>query len=232
MAFFQDNRPSREPFLNAPPLVLWLIGLLILAHALRVALPDGWPDRILENYALIPADFAAATAHGLSGRQAFDLLVTLFSYIFLHGDYAHVGINCLWLLVFGPIVMRRLGAVRFLGFFLFCGVAAAAVHLAAYWGSAMAVVGASGGISGLMGGGMRIVYGRLSGNGAQLAPIFSRSILAFSTVWVIINIISGVLRLGVSDDLTLIAWVAHLGGFFTGLLMIGVFDPHVSEHRT
>ena len=225
MAFFQDNRPSREPFLNAPPTVLWLIGLLLGAHVLRVALPDDWPDRIIDDYALIPAKFAAAAAQGFFGGHAFEPLVSLLSYMFLHGDFAHVGINSLWLLVFGPIVVRRLGPARFMAFFLFCGVAAAAVHLAAYWGSAMAVIGASGAISGLMAGGMRIVYGRLSGQGVDLAPIFSKSILAFSAVWIIVNIISGVLRLGVSDDLTLIAWVAHLGGFFTGLVMIGAFDP-------
>ena len=97
----------------------------------------------------------------------------------------------------------------------------------------MAVVGASGGISGLMAGGMRIVYGRLYGEADGLAPILSKSILAFSAVWVIVNIISGVLRLGVTDDLTLIAWVAHLGGYFAGLIMIGAFDrPIVGQRRS
>ena len=230
MAFFQDNRRSREPFLNAPPTVLWLIGLLLATHVLRVFLPDGWPDIIVEKYALIPARFAEATAQGLHG-QIFDLSTTFISYMFLHGDFAHVGINSLWLLVFGPIVARRLGAARFILFFLFCGVAAAVVHLAVYWGSPMAVVGASGGISGLMGGGMRIVYGRLYGDANGLAPILSKSILAFSAVWIIVNIISGILRLGVTDDLTLIAWVAHLGGFFAGLIMIGPFDPHALGQR-
>jgi membrane associated rhomboid family serine protease len=222
MAFLQDNRPSREPFLNAPRTVLWLIGLLLATHTLRVFLPDGWPDAIIENYALIPARFAAAAAQG--GLQGLaGLGITLVSYMLLHGDAAHVGLNSLWLLVFGPIVVRRLGALRFILFFVFCGIAAAVVHLSVYWGSPMAVVGASGGISGLMAGGMRILYGRFYGDNI-LVPIFSRPILAFSAVWVIVNIISGVLRLGVTDDLTLIAWVAHLGGFFAGLLMIGAFD--------
>jgi membrane associated rhomboid family serine protease len=222
MAFLQDNRPSREPFLNAPPTVLWLIGLLLATHVLRVLLPDGWPNAIIENYALIPARFADAAAQ--STRQGLlGLATTLVSYMLLHGDIAHVGLNSLWLLVFGPIVVRRLGPVRFLLFFVFCGIAAAVVHLSVYWGSPMAVVGASGGISGLMAGGMRILYGRFYGDNG-LAPIFSRPILAFSAVWVIVNMISGVLRLGVTDDLTLIAWVAHLGGFFAGLVMIGTFD--------
>lgn len=224
MAFFQDNRPSREPFLNAPATVLWLIGILIAAHAIRVALPGNWPDDLIENYALIPARYAAALAQGFPPTGMLGLAVPFIGYMFLHGDFVHVGINSLWLLVFGPIVVRRLGTVRFLAFFLFCGVAAALVHLAVYWGSMMAVVGASGGVSGLMAAGMRILYGRMFGRADGLAPIFSRPILGFSAVWIIANVVSGVLRIGVTDDLTLIAWVAHLGGYFAGLTAIGAFD--------
>lgn len=224
MAFVQDDRPARAPFLNAPPIVLWLIGLLLATHTVRVLLPGNLPDAILENYAFIPARFADAMAQGVSPGGLAGLGVCFISYIFLHGDFTHVGINSLWLLVFGPIVARRLGAARFVLFFLLCGVAAAAVHLAVYWGSAMAVVGASGGVSGLMAAGMRILYGRMFGDAKGLAPIFSKPILAFSAVWMVANIIGGVLRLGVTDDLTLIAWVAHLGGYFAGLVMIAVFD--------
>jgi membrane associated rhomboid family serine protease len=231
MAFLQDDRPSREPLLNAPPTVLWLIALLVGAHALRVFLPGILPDEILENYAFIPARYAAVVAQGFPGGEVFHLTLTFVSYMFLHGDFMHVGLNSLWLLVFGPLVTRRLGTLRFLAFFLFCGIAAAFVHLVIYWGSVMAVVGASGGVSGLMAAGMRIVYGRLNGNANGLAPIFSRPIVAFSAVWMVVNIVSGVLRLGVTDDLTLIAWVAHLGGYFAGLVMIGMFGRHALERH-
>jgi membrane associated rhomboid family serine protease len=228
MGFVQDDRPARAPLLNAPSSVLWLIGLLLATHVLRVLLPGSLPDEIIENYAFIPARFSAAVAQGLAPSGFINLAVSFVSYIFLHGDFTHVGINSLWLLVFGPIVARRLGSLGFLLFFLFCGIAAALVHLAVYWGSTMAVVGASGGVSGLMAAGMRIVYGRMFGDARGLAPVFSKPILAFSAVWVVANIVGGVLRLGVTDDLTLIAWVAHLGGYFAGLTMIAVFERHVS----
>jgi membrane associated rhomboid family serine protease len=145
----------------------------------------------------------------------------LITYQFLHADLTHVGFNSLWLLVFGPIVARRLGPLKFLFFFIICGIAAALLHLVVYWGSAMEVVGASGAVSGLMGAAMRILYGRIQGGGDGLAPILSRPILGFSLVWVCINVVSGILRIGVSDDISLIAWVAHLGGFFAGLILIG-----------
>jgi len=224
MAFFQNSRPSREPFLNAPPIVLWLIGLLLATHALRVFLPADWAENILLTYALTPARYAAAVAQGIPPSGLFGLIAPFVSYLFLHADFVHVGINSLWLLVFGPVVARQLGVLKFLLFFVFCGIVAALVHIAVYWGSPMAVVGASGAISGLMGAGMRILYGRLYGHGAGLAPILSRPILLFSLVWVIANIVSGLLRIGVIDDVALVAWVAHLGGYFAGLSAIGPFD--------
>ena len=229
MAFLQDNRPPREPLLNAPPTVLWLIALLLATHALRVFLPGSLPDDILIEYSLTPARYAAALAQTTRSDGAFGLLVPLISYMFLHGDFTHVGINSLWLLVFGPIVVRWLGTLRFLLFFLLCGVVAALVHLTVYWGSPMQVVGASGAVSGLMAAGMRILYGRLYGGAGELAPIFSKPILGFSAVWIIANVVTGILRIGVSDDLTLIAWVAHLGGFFAGLVLIGPFRRRDGE---
>jgi membrane associated rhomboid family serine protease len=223
MAFFQENRGAREPFLNAPSAVLWLIALLLATHTARIFLPGNLPDDILERYAFIPARYAMAAHQGVGSQGFLDLVVPFISYMLLHGDFTHVGLNSLWLLVFGPIVARRLGALRFVIFFVICGIAAALVHLAVYWGSPMAVVGASGGVSGLMGAGMRILYGRMYGGPLGLAPVTSRPIVAFSAVWMLANVISGVLRIGVSDDLTLIAWVAHLGGYFAGLFLIGAF---------
>ena len=224
MAFFQDHPRSRQPFLNAPATVLWLIAAMLAAHVLRVMLPGSGPDDVIRDYALIPARYAEALSQGLPPEGVLGLVIPFVTYMFLHGDFTHVGINSLWLLVFGPIVVRRLGTKRFLMFFLFCGVIAALVHVLVYWGSTAAVVGASGAVSGLMGGGMRVVYGRLSPDPNGLAPVLSRPIIGFSLVWVAVNIVTGLLRVGISDDLTLVAWVAHLGGYFAGLLTIGAFD--------
>jgi membrane associated rhomboid family serine protease len=221
MAFLQDTRPSPEPFLIAPASVLWLIGALLAAHVIRVLLPGEWPDLILNAYAFIPARYAGLPqfAHDSLLQQAAPFV----THIFLHANFVHVGLNCVWLLAFGPLVARRLGTIRFLLFFLFCGVAGALTQLAVYWGSVDAVVGASGAIAGLMAAAMRMVYGRFYQ--LRLAPLFSQQILMFSLVWTGVNIVTGVIGLGVTDAFMLVAWVVHLGGYFAGLLAVGWFDP-------
>jgi membrane associated rhomboid family serine protease len=198
--------------------------LLLLCHIIRIALPGDMAEAILEQYAFVPARYALAVSHGIVAADLPALIVPLLTYMLLHADFTHVGVNSLWLLVFGPVVARRLKAARFVVFVMYCGVAAALLHLAVYWGSPVAVIGASGGISGLMGAGMRILYGHLYDRDDALAPITSRPILMFSLVWVAVNVVSGVLRIGVTGDVALVAWVAHLGGYFAGLFAIGLFE--------
>jgi len=97
--------------------VLGLIAVLAAAHGLRMALPPAQSADLVNAYAFIPARL-------LFPGSFWDKAVPFVSYMAIHGDWAHVGINCLWLLAFGPIVARRFGAPLFLLFFLVCGVIA------------------------------------------------------------------------------------------------------------
>lgn len=221
MAFFQSTRPSKEPFLNAPSSVLWLIGLILATHALRAVLSDPLADNIVVDFAFIPA-------------RPSDLL-TYVSYLFLHGSYLHAAINSLWLLAFGPPVAWRLGTARFLLFYFLCGIAAALAHLISDWGSMVPVVGASGAVSGLMGGAIRILYAGgptyPEGQVPPLAPIYSRPVLFFASIWIGVNIVAGVTGLGLTEEGQLIAWVAHMGGFLAGLFGIALMDPQGRRPR-
>jgi membrane associated rhomboid family serine protease len=227
MAFLQPHAP-RQPIFNIPGVIVWLIAGLAAAHVARVSLitPEqsaAW----VEQYAFIPARYSPAflaAAHidpGAWWSQALPFV----TYMGLHNDYTHLAVNSLGLLAFGPVVARRFGAFLFLLYFIICGVAGAVSCLAVDWGSPVAVIGASGAISGVMAAAFRLLptMSPVPGEPALL-PLFSRQFLLFSLVWVGINVITGVTGIGVGGQTALIAWQAHLGGFFVGMLLAGPFD--------
>lgn len=219
MAFLQSG-PARQPVLRAPAVVLWLIALLAGAHAVRMALSPAASADLIVTYAFIPARYALAGSF-------WDQAIPFVSYMALHGDWAHLIINCLWLLAFGPIVARRFGTPLFLLFFLLCGLAAALTHLALNWGGLDPVVGASGAISGLMAAGLRLLPGMFpwaTPGESRMAPLLSRPILTFSASWVVLNIVVGLVGGGFLGSEGAIAWQAHLGGYLAGLLLSGPFD--------
>jgi membrane associated rhomboid family serine protease len=224
MGFVQE---PRQPFLRAPSSAVWLIALLVAAHMGRVLAPAQLSDNILVNYAFIPARYSHAylAAHGLNPGSIFEQALPFVSYMLLHAGLAHLAINCVWLLAFGAVVARRIDALLFFLFFVLCGIAGAAVHLAFNWGSAAPVIGASGAISGLMAMGFRIVGGSrpVDGGPLELAPILSSRILIWSAVWIGVNILAGVTGLGNGAEPHLVAWQVHLGGYAAGLLLAGPF---------
>jgi membrane associated rhomboid family serine protease len=223
MAFLQSGQ-GREPFLKAPASVLALIGALVAAHAARGLMTAAASEHAISEYALIPLRYSP---HVHDPGSLIDRAVPFVSYMFIHGDWTHLAINCLWLLAFGSVVGRRFGAVLFLIFFILCGVAAGAIYLALAWGSPSAVIGASGAISGLMAAGIRMM-GPANVNAGplrrSLLPILSPNVLAFSGLWVVTNLILGFSGVGLAGEVQAIAWQAHLGGYFVGLFLAGPFD--------
>jgi membrane associated rhomboid family serine protease len=232
MAFLQPQ-PSdpwtRQPVFRVPSVVVGLIAALAAAHGMRVLAPPAISTALIQEYAFIPARYSPAF---LAARDAdpggwLARAVPFVSYMGLHNDLTHLAINSLWLLAFGPIVARRFGAALFLLFFVICGVTGAATHLLFNWGSQVPVIGASGAISGLMAAGLRLLPSQAPWahpGEEKLAPIFSRQIVMFTVIWLLINLVFGVTGLGMGGETGLIAWQAHMGGYFAGLVLTGAFD--------
>jgi membrane associated rhomboid family serine protease len=219
MAFLQ-SAPPREPFLHAPASVLWLIAALVLAHVARILMPAALSDEILMQYAFVPERYT----DGLAAGGAFSLAAPFVSYMFLHANFVHLTVNCIWLLAFGPIVARRYGTGLFLLFFVICGVVGAVTYLAFNWGSPLGVIGASGAISGLMAAGIRMYPWPGLPQDRSMAPILSSPVLLFSGFWFGANLLAGLTGFGAVGELQQIAWQAHLGGYLTGLFLAGGFD--------
>jgi len=228
MAFLQPL-PPRQPIFRVPAVVAGLIALLAAAHLARVLAPAQQSAEWIARYAFIPARYSGAylAANNIDPGNWWDRAVPFVSYMGLHNDLLHLSINSLWLLAFAPVVARRFGGLLFLLFFLVCGVAGAATHLALNWGSPNPVIGASGAISGLMAAGLRLLPSLRpgpQGQGAILVPLLSRQFLLFALVWIGMNVIVGITGLGLGGETALIAWQAHLGGFIAGMLLVGPFD--------
>lgn len=230
MAFFVESKPAREPFLRAPSSVLGLIAVLVMAHVARVMAPAAVSDRVLNDYALNPARYSAQflAAHHADPGSLLDRIVPFFGHMLLHADTTHIAVNSLWLLAFGPVVARRFGGPAFILFFTLCGLAGGAFYVAFNWGQDASVIGASGGISGLMGGAIRMMRLRqpyLNAATLPLLPIFSSQVLGFTAVWLGVNLVTGVIGLGMTAQYQAIAWQDHMGGYLAGLVLAGLFEP-------
>ncbi|MDD5557161.1 MAG: rhomboid family intramembrane serine protease [bacterium] len=166
----------------------------------------------------VPAALRAVPVRGPAGALRW-LYLPLLASMFLHGGVFHLGLNMLFLWIFGNNVEDAMGHARFLLFYLVCGVAASALHVAANPDSAMPTVGASGAIAGVMGAYIVLFpHARV----LTLVPLFFYFTLVelpafvFLGLWFLMQLLMA--RGGGN-----IAWYAHIGGFVAGLLLVPLF---------
>ena len=219
---------SREPILRSPPVVTWLILAFIAVHVASVFLTEAQLQWVFDTFALTPERFAAYGWHaaGSAADTAMAFLPFL-TYGFLHGDFVHLTFNVLWFLIFATAVARRVGTARFLTLSLASAVGAAFAHLIFHWGSPVPVVGASGAVSGLMGAAFRFIFIDPDTTPVwppRRLPLTSRPVLLASAVWIALNVVLGITGFAPDGFGRSIAWEAHIGGFFTGLLIFPLFD--------
>ncbi|HYO90419.1 MAG TPA: rhomboid family intramembrane serine protease [Pyrinomonadaceae bacterium] len=183
------------------------------------------PDRVVEH----PMTKQYVEVPGLQPTP-FSVYITLLTSMFMHGGLAHIFGNMLFLWIFGDNLEDRLGHVRYLLFYLVCGVLASLAHVfsTVLLSSDRAELlipslGASGAISGVLGG-----YILLHPHRRVHAFMFSvlTTVPAWVAVgiWFIFQLISGLGMLGGGSQRGGVAYAAHIGGFIAGLLLIKIFD--------
>jgi len=207
---------ARQPIFNIPPATQALIVANLAVHLLRLLLAPETDDALVSLLAFVPGRYTAPSGLG------WPALVDPITYQFLHANLVHLGVNMLALLAFGSGVERRIGAVRMVIFYLVCGVASAAVHFAVYPTSLVPIVGASGAISGLFGGVLRFQFA--GGAGGR------RGLWLVVILWIVINVVLGQTGMPGMEDAA-IAWVAHLGGIVTGLLLSNLAARGTTQER-
>jgi membrane associated rhomboid family serine protease len=194
-----------------------------------------------EGFAGLEAAIACSVHPGAIARQLQAPLVsetrtlpaweTIFTSIFLHANLLHIGGNMLFLAIFGPSVEDRLGAVRFLAFYLLGGVVALAAQVGAAGSATTPVLGASGAIAAVLG-----AYILLFPRARVLTLVFifffftiielpALLLLALWFAWQIVEAQLSTTGGGVAN-------FAHIGGFLFGVLLIRVFLPARARPRT
>lgn len=227
--FANDNEGRAGPIFQSPPVVLAVIAGLVLIHAALQYAGEDWRIWALSLFAFFPP---------LLSSQPWCFL----TYAFLHGGWPHVIFNCLWLLIFGTVVARYLGALRFLVLAAGSAIAGALVTLMLHWGEDYLMIGASGAVSGLMAAAVPVMYGRgrLAAGWPTGDPLTARALtpvqllrnrnaLIFTLVWLAITLMSGATGFTGTSFMAEggIAWEAHIGGFIAGLVGFYVLQGRV-----
>ena len=226
----QDTIPSR----STPVGTYGLIAANALVFYLQLSLPEHALEDFIYLFGIVPARYTHPEWAAYVGFPIDNYWPFLTS-MFLHGGWLHILGNMWTLWIFGDNVEDRMGTGRFIAFYLLCGIAAGAIHLATNSDSTIPTVGASGAIAGVMGAYLLLFpHSRI----VTMVPIFFWPIFfdlpafVFLVYWFAIQLFSGTIGL-LSDPGSVggIAWWAHIGGFIAGLLLCGLFAQSQKHRR-
>jgi membrane associated rhomboid family serine protease len=201
----RDVIPSR----TTPGVTITLIAANVAVYLFQLGLTERGADAFLFLFGLVPASFSIAN---------------LFTSMFVHGGFAHLAGNMLFLWIFGDNVEDRFGHARFLGFYLVCGVVAALSQVVLYPYSDVPMVGASGAIAGVMGAYLVLYpHSRV----LMLFPfppiLFELPALFFLALWFAVQFLNGISSLPVFEQDAItggVAFWAHVMGFVSGLVLV------------
>ncbi|MFM9942236.1 MAG: rhomboid family intramembrane serine protease [Hyphomicrobiaceae bacterium] len=239
-----DDNPLRSIHLQW--VTITLIALNVIIYGLEVT-PQG--QAIAASFAIVPSELIAVRFFGGAAGGAYDTVavpewLTVLSYMFLHGDLLHLGANMLFLWVFGDNVEDALGHVRFLGFYLLCGIAGGLAHTLMAPVSKLPLIGASGAVAGVIAAYLLLhPHVRVWVLAFRVIPLRITASLALGA-WILTQVVMVVLqscgdqfkfgqcvwrvvgnRLPAESIGDGVAWWAHIGGIVAGAVLICVMRP-------
>lgn len=201
-----DDNSMRK---NTPIITYALILLNIFVFFLEL----GGGEAFMKEWAFVPSRFIANPLSNIS---------TIFTSMFMHAGWAHLLGNMLYLWIFGDNVEDRFGKIKFLVFYLVCGIAATFAQLAFNSESSLPNVGASGAIAGVLGayillfpqGKVNVIVGR------GMSQMSALIVIGF---WFLLQFIGGFSSISSKGDVGGVAYMAHVGGFLSGLIIAFLF---------
>ena len=210
-----DDNTARRTF---PFVTYGLIAINVLFFFVELA----GGDAFIINWAFVPSRFMA---------NPFRDFLTLFSSMFMHAGWLHLGSNMLYLWIFGDNVEDRFGHIKFIIFYLLCGLVATFSQLAFSMGSNLPNLGASGAIAGVLGayilllpkGRVRVLQGQ---------AVIQVPALIVIGLWIVLQLFSGIASISSSVNTGGVAYLAHIGGFVAGLVLTFLFRGNSTRRLT
>ncbi len=225
-----DDNSDRK---NFPVVNIALIAINILVFALFQQF--GTNDKFTYSYSTVPKEIVTgrdivtppeqvrdpATGQVLEvpglGETKGSVYLTLITSMFMHGGWLHIAGNMLFLWIFGDNIEDRMGRIRYLIFYLICGIIASLSHVLVNWNSVIPSLGASGAISGVLGGYILLYPKR------RVRVIIFRiftEVPAYVAIglWFVMQLLQSFFDAGGG-----MAYAAHIGGFLAGLILIKPF---------
>lgn len=179
-------------------------------------------DAFIMQWAFVPSRFLA---------NPIGDFITLFTSMFMHAGWVHLGGNMLYLWIFGDNVEDRFGHVKFLVFYLLCGLGATFAQLMFSLDSNIPNLGASGAIAGVLGsyilmfpnGRIRVLQGQ------RVVQAPALMVIGF---WIVLQLFSGIGSIANTADTGGVAYMAHIGGFVAGFVLTFLFRGNTSPRLT
>jgi membrane associated rhomboid family serine protease len=209
-----DDNTSRRTF----PLVTYT---LIVLNVLFFLVEMNGGDAFIMKWAFVPSRFLSNPVSDFP---------TLFTSMFMHAGWVHLGGNMLYLWIFGDNVEDRFGSIKFSVFYLLCGLSATFAQLMFSIGSNIPNLGASGAIAGVLGayimlfpqGRVRVLQGQ---------RIIQMPALIVIGLWIVLQLFSGIGSIAQTADTGGTAYMAHIGGFAAGFVLTFLLGRTTASHR-
>jgi membrane associated rhomboid family serine protease len=214
-----DVRPKkREPIFNRMPIgVAILIGVMLAIYLLGLLIGEAQLSGLQLSFGVVPGRISDQLGHS----EFVAPLVSLVGSQFFHAGALHLAMNIAMLLQAGPVAeygfnRQRGDALRFILFFIACGIFGGLTYCWVNGDSLSLAIGASGSISGVFAGFLWAAIGMAKPGQSMLRPV-----LVSAAVFLLINV--GLAWIARATNFLPIAWECHLGGFIAGLVLYPLF---------
>lgn len=188
----------------------------------------GSNEAFLMSFSTVPKEILTGTdiTSGGLGPSPEPVYLTILTSMFMHGSIAHIGGNMLYLWIFGDNLENVMGHFKYFIFYIICGVLASLAHVmvSSVTGNGLLVpsLGASGAISGVLGGYL-VLFPKNQVRVMAVRSIINVPAIVSLGIWIVLQIVSQMQALGGSGQEGGVAYAAHIGGFLAGMILVKFF---------